>query len=207
MHPQIGDIVRICKTAGLRVRLFTNGDLLFLPYDAAVRQLLRAGFDDGQDEHGQDQVDFSAVVGETLHFERTHNPKKGAKPFWDVSVASGAEKRPAPPSKRVESPYATPTASSTDGSEQFAQSLRDDPQGTGNQPASQEPGDSTEQDAIEHRKHSARQQAAKRYLALWDVVAAHQTAKGKELDMPVDGMSVNAATATLWIYFGNKGML
>ena len=90
---------------GEQVRFaFTDGDLLFLPYESAVRQLLRCGFDDGQDESGEDVVDFAGVAGETLTFARTHNPKKNAHPYWDISLASGAEKKPAKPSKRLTGP-------------------------------------------------------------------------------------------------------
>lgn len=131
-------------------------------------------------------------------------PLKGKNPYA-VWLPEDFAQAPASSPTRIPSPYV--------GTEPVItpQSLKDDPQGRGEAWEPPEEGPyadaETEREAIEQRKHAARQAAAKRYLALWDVVAAHQVAKGKELDMPVDGMSVNAATATLWIYFGNKGML
>ena len=111
--------VKLCESVkgqyGMQVKFdFTNGDTLFMPYDSAMRQLCRAGFDGGDDENGEPVADLEIVGGETLTFARTHNKKPGAKPFWDVSIASGAEKQGVKPSKRLPSP-ATPAkpASST----------------------------------------------------------------------------------------------
>ena len=44
------------------------------------------------------------------------------------------------------------------------------------------------------------------YMQLWRDVATEQTAIAKTLDLPVDGTSVQAATATIWITFGAKGV-
>ena len=43
-------------------------------------------------------------------------------------------------------------------------------------------------------------------MQLWFDVATEQTAIAKDLDLPVDGTSVQAATATIWITFSQKGV-
>lgn len=133
-------------------------------------------------------------------------PLKGKSPYG-VWLPAGYADTPPASAKRVPSPYVAPKPLD------YAQELKDDPTGAGEAPdaidypvAGREPGEEPEPTPAERRR-AERQAAAKMYLALWDVVAEHQVAKGKALELPVDGMSVNATCATLWIYFGNKGML
>ena len=183
---------------------FGNGDLLFLPYDSAVRQLMRSGFDDGQDENGEDQVNFAAVVGETLVFARTHNPKKGAKPFWDVSVASGAEKHGTTPSKRIPSPSAK-------------SSTFDDAVPTEDCPPAhhKESGvpESEQGELVAAASEAVQDRDAKReafiagYLALYDRTAFHLCALGRAHDFPVDATGINAATATIFINLDKRNLL
>ena len=151
------------------------------------------------------KVTPASIAGHVVRLERAPNTEDATRSWWNLAIKGQADLKAAVPSKRLTIPAKDSEPVIT------PQSLKDDPQGRGEAWEPPEEGPhadaETEREAIEQRKHAARQAAAKRYLALWDVVAAHQVAKGKELDMPVDGMSVNAATATLWIYFGNKGML
>ncbi len=137
------------------------------------------------------------LAGHVVRLERAPNKEDANKSWWNLHLLDHSALTPAAPAKRLTGPANEASGPIT------AQSLKDDPQGTGEATGGQE----TEAEAIERKKHEGRQVAAKRYLALWDVVAEHQVAKGKELEMPVDGMSVNAATATLWIHFTNRGML
>lgn len=82
-----------------------DGQTLFLPLDSANRQLLRCGFDSGaNDDEGDPVPSYEAVEGNHLTFSRTKNPKPGAKPYWNVDVASGDEKHPKAPPKRLQGP-------------------------------------------------------------------------------------------------------
>jgi hypothetical protein len=159
------------------------------------------------------KMEPEACVGATIRVSRGANASDPTKPYWNVELVDASDARPRTPAKRLSGP---PAEYNDKEGAAFAQELRDDPTGAGGPPeaidypvAGREPGEEpmTEAEAIEARKHASRQAAAKRYLALWDVIAEHQVAVGKRLEMPVDGQSVNQAAATLWIFFGNKGMI
>ncbi|CAB5229905.1 hypothetical protein UFOVP1558_31 [uncultured Caudovirales phage] len=80
---------------------FANGDQLYMPVKSAKIQLLRCGFDDGQQEPN---VDFHAVAGNTLHFSRTANKNDpSAAPYYNIAIADGFDiaAAEAPPAKRL----------------------------------------------------------------------------------------------------------
>lgn len=79
---------------------FANGDELYIGKATADRQLMRCGFDGGE------EPDYAAVAGNTLHFSRDHNPKAPDKPYWGISIATAADTKP--PSKRVAGPSSVP---------------------------------------------------------------------------------------------------
>lgn len=69
---------------------FADGSRLFVTIQAAVRQLLRCGFDGGKAPGGDtDLVNYEAVEGNTLTFGRDHNPK--GKPYWRIELADGVD--------------------------------------------------------------------------------------------------------------------
>lgn len=86
---------------------FANNDLLYLPATSAVRQLLRAGFDDGGDPP---KPSYEAVEGNTLCFTRDHNPNSPEKPYWGIRLADAFDKAETtkPASKRLAGPDAVP---------------------------------------------------------------------------------------------------
>ena len=190
-------------TYGQQVKFeFADGDLLFMPYDSAVRQLLRSGFDDGQDENGEDQVDFAAVAGETLTFARTHNKKPGAKPFWDVSVANGAEKAGAAPSKRLSAP---PTASEPPAHHRESGVPSEPPRDRLDE-AMDEAGLQDESAALRVEFSEKQEAVIGGYLRLYERVAGELCRIGKAQDFPVDGTSINAATATISISLDKRNL-
>ena len=83
--------------------LFSSLDILFLPAETAHRQLLHAGFADAGGN--PPKAELSTVKGNTLSFSRTANKTPGAKPYWNIAIATG----PAPTaSKRLQGPSAVP---------------------------------------------------------------------------------------------------
>lgn len=88
---------------GEQVRfVFSNDDVLYVPKVSADRQLLRAGFDGGGTPP---TVNYAGVAGNTLVFSRDHNSAAPDKPYWGISIATGAA--PAP-SKRLAGPTQVP---------------------------------------------------------------------------------------------------
>ena len=203
--------VKLCEsvqgTYGQQVKFeFADGDVLFMPYDSAVRQLMRCGFDGGQDENGEDVADFERVAGETLTFARTHNKKPGAKPFWDVSVASGAEKAGAVPSKRLTGPD-TRTA----GQKIIDAAIPPDdapPAFHREVPLPDSPDGELFEAVAEARVEFSEKQEAVigGYLRLYARVAVELCRIGKAQDFPVDGTSINAATATIAISLDKRNL-
>ncbi len=88
---------------GEQVRfVFSNDYVLYVPKVSADRQLLRAGFDGGGTPP---TVNYAGVAGNTLVFSRDHNAAAPDKPYWGISIATGAQ--PAP-SKRLAGPTTVP---------------------------------------------------------------------------------------------------
>ena len=173
-----------------------NGDTLYVPKESAVRQLLRCGYDGGNDdETGKPVPNYGDVVGDTLMFSRDANPKPGAKPFWSITVSSPGDAHPVAPSKRL-----------TQAAAQKPALEEDDGYG----PIDETPKTASLLDRMTALtggptdNERARLTAA--YFQLWRDVATEQTAVSKNLDLPVDGTSVQAATATIWITFSQKGV-
>ena len=186
-------------TYGQQVRFdFVSGATLFMPYDSAVRQLMRCGFDGGQDENGEDVADFERVAGETLTFARTHNKKPGAKPFWDVSVASGAEKAGAVPSKRLTGPD-TRTA----GQKIIDAAIPPDdaPPAFHREvplPESEDGPSINEQIGLADPAFEGASAKEISYYALAERVAAFQAKLAKLYEMSFDAASINAMTFSIW---------
>lgn len=65
---------------GLQIAFMAREDVLYLPKASADRQLERIGL-------GFEEASYGEIVGKILTFSRTKNPKPGAKPFWDISLA------------------------------------------------------------------------------------------------------------------------
>ena len=195
--------VKSCESVkgqyGMQVKFeFADGDVLFMPYDSAVRQLMRSGFDGGQDENGDDVADFEAVTGETLTFARTHNKKPGAKPFWDVSVASGAEKAGAVPSKRLTGPD-TRTA----GQKIIDAAIPPDdaPPAFHREvplPESEDGPSINEQIGLADPAFEGASAKEISYYALAERVAAFQAKLAKLYEMSFDAASINAMTFSIW---------
>lgn len=137
------------------------------------------------------------LAGHVVRLERAPNKEDANKSWWNLHLLDHSALTPGVPSKRIQSPASEGSGPIT------AESLKDDPQGTG-EPAR---ADESEAEAIERKKHEARQAAAAKYLDLWDTIAEHQAKKARDLDMPVDGTAVQATAATLWIYFTDRRLV
>lgn len=168
-----------------------KSDVLFLPKTSADRQLLRCGFDDGTDHDGNDMVDYDAVPGNVLTFARTPNAKKGAKPYWDIAVASSADLKPKAPPKRLAAPTIVPGGEDDPGPPEPPELARKAEERQGNE---------------DDKQQRAKVMTA-RYLDLYDEVATHLCKVGSDKEFPVDATGINAATATIWINLSSKGLL
>lgn len=201
--PNVGDEATISVTECSRVEgnfgpqvrfVGANGDTLFLPADTA-EQRIRFAFG----VESSEECDIGMCVGTALRFFREPNKTKGAKPYWALEVVANA--KPQPASARIPSPYREPgqrTATVVPGGE-----LPEPPHGG-------LPPDWTDAPLaippeLAEAEHGEGWEAA--YLRLWSRVAEYQIAAGRRLDFPVDGQSVQAATATIWITLKDKGLL
>ncbi len=187
---------------GEQVKFSGGGDTLFIGLEPATRQLNRCGFDiaDG----GTEQVE-----GETLRFSREPNTsKKGAKPYWAIELAAKGDAAPKA-SKRLTGPSdAKPDRLSEAMAEHGIH--EGDVEAVAGRAAAFE--DSTpyaegEEPTPEQKRSEAANKLAKKYMALWDVVAKHQTAEGAKHGFPIDGASVNNAAATIWICLDRRNLL
>ena len=177
-----------------------KGNDLYLPKKSADGQLLRISFDSGEnDEDGQPAVDYAAVVGEVLVFSRTPNSKPGSKPYWDIALGNkGDVQASVAPSKRLTQAAAQkPAPEEDDGYGPMDETPKSAPLLDRITALTGEPTD-------KHANERSRLTAA--YMQLWRDVATEQTAVSKNLDLPVDGTSVQAATATILITFSQKGV-
>ena len=198
---------------GEQVRFTFGGDQLFLPKASADGQLKRAGFvqlDDDGVPVANGPVLYSDVVGETLKFWRTPNTSvAGAKPYWNAAVATPADLKAKPVSKRVAPPADNRTAAQKHFDEEVPP--LDD------QDAPQAPAKAPRfiQEAVQEAAEAVDQAQAQRdaieraYAALATRVAARQRAR-YESDLgeavPYDGSSVQAETATVWIAWKDLGL-
>lgn len=107
--PNEGDVhigtVTACREVkgkyGVQVQFtFDNGDDLYIGADTAARQLIRAGFDDG---NTPPRANYEAVEGNVLRFSRDHNANAPDKPYWGITLADAVDKASAkaPPPKRM----------------------------------------------------------------------------------------------------------
>lgn len=189
---------------GEQVKFSDGRDVLYLPKDSADRQLNRIG------------LDYASAIGVSLRFSRDHNPKKGAKPYWGITVA-GRGQAPSAPSKRLPPPETVPPRQ---GGAKHIPGLDDPPDGEipdwHNAPLPESP-DGFEQfsnaiDAIAQPAQTPREtadamlKAKKRHDFLGFYAATFAQLK----EMLPDGTSddaVQAATATNIIHFGKVGLL
>lgn len=83
-------------------------DRLYLPKLSADRQLLRCGFDMGENSP---RVDYLQVAGNILCFSRDHNASAPDKPYWGITIATGDA--PPPRKRMTEVPGLAPKMSVT----------------------------------------------------------------------------------------------
>lgn len=190
----VTDCSRVEGNFGPQVRFTANtGDQLFLPADTA-EQRIRFAFGVESNE----ECDITMCVGNTLRFFREPNKTKGAKPYWALEIAANA--KPQPTSARIPSPYREPSLRGptvVPGGDLPLPPHQGLPPDWQDAPPPEEPEPADGGDAA----------WAHRYMDLWAVVAARQSALGKRDNFPVDGASVNAATATIWITLKERGLL
>lgn len=170
-----------------------DGQTLFLPLDSANRQLLRCGFDSGaNDDEGDPVPSYEAVEGNHLTFSRTKNPKPGAKPYWNVDVASGDEKHPKAPPKRLQGP-----SSDAEPPKHHRESGVPDA-----------PAESPLETDHAHDERAAKADALTvAYLTLYDRVALHVCATARANDFPADATGINATTASIFIALSNRNLV
>ena len=166
-----------------------NGDVLYLPKTSADNQLDRLN------------LSYAECIGNRLTFSRDKNKKAGAKPYWGINVA-GPHKAPSP---RVTSPYA-------DGAkpQPFDEPTRAEVgmSGPPNAPLHGEEDDEpTPLTAKSEGERIQREALERTYFALWARCAAYQARVGAADRVPVDGSSVNAMAATIWVAFDKQGLL
>lgn len=173
---------------------FTNdaGDMMFLSQDTADRQLDRCG------------LTTATAVGETLVFFRSENSKGGA-PYWNIKVAGAADK--APPSKRLSYQEAAsapsrgklPFDDESFPSEEYAQSIHAADEGAYADPRPLPAFHKPPTKAAETAPvASAKMVTAREYLDLLAWVKAEQPKLSDE--------AAQAAAATIWITWGQKGL-
>ena len=143
---------------GMQVVFKGGGDALYLPEESANRQLLRCGYPELDASDGS-APDYDAVIGDTLTFSRSKNPKPGAKPYWNIEVASPADTKAKPAPKRL-----THAEASGD--------LPGDPASDHNRPAVVV-ADAPEPDETDPRKET-RRKLLTAYESLWERCAAFQ---------------------------------
>ena len=150
------------------------------------------------------------VANSLLRFSRTPNSKPGARPYWDISLANrGDAKASGVTSKRLTQAEASKTASPPQkpATGSFDAMMDDGDPGmpdpmTGERPLLDRIIDATGPDT----KADERLRLTNAYMRLWHDIAEAQMEAAKSFALPIDGQSVNAATATLWITFGAKGL-
>jgi len=117
-------------------------------------------------------------VGETLTFSRAPNPS--GKPYWNIDVA----KPQASPSKRID-PRAAVRGS----------------------PAAEIP---VVPQAVPSKSDASlaqrREKVLSQYLILWDTVAMHMQSVCDNKNITVDAQAIQAAAATVWISWKDKGL-
>lgn len=173
----------------------TNGEVLYLPEDSATRQLSRI------------PLEVAECVGETLVISRDPNPKPGAKPYWGIKLASAVDK--APPSKRLTHAEAV-SAPSMGGPIKGLDDFPDEEYGRSVQsPDGVDPYLEPPRAPTPHRvpgtdapkvapQATAKAQVVREYLDLLAFVKAEQPKLSDE--------AVQAAAATIWITWGQKGL-
>lgn len=141
------------------------------------------------------ELDRQSAVGETLKFSRSPNPS--GKPYWDISLASAADK--APPSKRLTHADAV-SAPQSRGALPFDEaSFPPEPPEYDDEPYA-----STGKAPTPHRVDPVAPNAAKKaayinaYFDLLGYVKAHSGLK--------DEVAIQAATATLHIGLKQEGL-
>lgn len=167
---------------------FANDDILFLPADSAHRQLLHAGFKDAGGN--PPKADLTTVAGNTLCFSRTPNKTPGAKPYWNIELASGGS-APAPSKRMTHADALKPNEGKPlPPDDRF----RDVPLPSGPDGLDV----AMERDlGVDFAKHTTAGKMES-YFALARQVAEFQAELGRTHEMPWDGQSVNAMTFSIW---------
>ena len=195
------DIVECIAVAGQygeQVKFSDGSDILFLPKTSADRQLERLG------------LTYATAVGETLTFSRSANPKKGSAPFWDISPAGPAMSKP---STRVPSPHVPPKE--TVGKRQpFDEPARSEMVGMSAPPNAPLQGEDepTPLSDKERAEDIQRRALAIAYAQLYSetlgaLSAVHRIHSTVDGGIPLDSMAVQAATATVWLTWKDRGLV
>ena len=168
----------------------TDGNTLYLPKESADRQLARCGFIVEDDEGSR--VDYGAVEGNALTFSRDPNPKPGSSPFWSIAVATPADLKAKPPTKRL-------TAAD-------ASTAPEGPAKDAGAPPS---------DDLDAKHQAERDRLEGLYWDLWRRSAAFQEAlcskseitEGPVERIPFDAASINAMASTVMIQWERRGLV
>lgn len=186
---------------GQQVKLESDGgEILYMPHDSAMRQLERI------------PLTLDEAVGEVLVISRDPNPKPGAKPYWGIRLGGSGDKAPAPSGKRVESPYQPPSIGKVKGldddfanfpDEEYGRSVADPYGDSGPLPPFHKPEQVKQAVPMADSQKVAPQAAEKarvvrEYLDLLAFVKAEQPKLSDE--------AAQAAAATIWITWGQKGL-
>ena len=168
-----------------------NGDTIQMPQKAADRQIERLKVGTAFD-----------LAGTLIKVSRSDEPGENGKLFWNLDLASPAE---AKPSKRIPPPTATSTAQP----QPFDQPARSEGHsGPPDAPLVGEDDDEpTPLTAKAEGERIQREALERTYFALWARCAAYQARVGAADRVPVDGSSVNAMAATIWVAFDKQGLL
>jgi hypothetical protein len=170
----------------------TESETGLIPADTADKQLSRG------------KMDRQSVIGREVVISRGDNPS--GKPYWNIDPAT-----PESEGKRVASPYQAPSGGAKN--QPF-----DDPEDPGPQDPWDDPAErhadapqkapSVRQEAPQPTSAPSGKGAAVEdaYLALWSRVAERLVSVGKDLEFPVDATGIQAATATIWISWKDRGI-
>lgn len=135
------------------------------------------------------------IEGHVVRIERAPNQEDASKSWWNLHIMGKADLQKASPSRRIPPP--SPEVPSSGPPAFFADvPLPEDPN-----------------ELIEAAEQAVAQFEGKRgdmiesYLNLYDYVAQRLVKIGKANDFPVDGQSINAATATIAIQLDKRSLL
>jgi len=132
------------------------------------------------------KMTLAQVEGEVITIERAPNKDDATKSWWNLDLASAADLKQSQ-SKRLAGPADGPPALHRES-------------GVPNSPEGDDP-------APVAPLEGKRGELVEGYLSLYAYVAARLVQLGRDSDFPVDGTSINAATATIAIQLDKRNLL